>query len=66
MVRRSINALMDVSCYTQGASTTLVRQLIVACVAALVDTAWTAAGFVAVVGERGGIGERNTLRDFSG
>src|SRR3954451_8380143 len=40
-----INALMDVSCYTQGASTTLVRQLIVACVAALVDTAWTATGF---------------------
>jgi type IV secretory pathway TrbD component len=64
-----INALMDVSCYTQGASTTLVRQLIVACVAALVDTAWTATGFAlwSVSMEESGSGIRSvTSVDSSG
>jgi hypothetical protein len=41
----ALNCLMDVSIYTQGSSTRLVRQLLTACLAALVDTAWTAAGF---------------------
>jgi hypothetical protein len=40
-----VNVLMDVSCYTAGDSTTVVRQLIDACITALVDTAWTATGF---------------------
>src|SRR5438270_8068772 len=34
----TINTLMDVSCYTQGGSTTQVRTLMTACIAALVDT----------------------------
>jgi hypothetical protein len=65
----TINALMDVSCYTQGASTTLVRQLVTTCVSALVDTAWTATGFAlwSVNMEEGGSGMRSiTSVDSSG
>lgn len=57
----TINTLMDVSCYTQGGSTTQVRTLMTACIAALVDTAWTATGFAiwSVSLEEGGSGIRN-------
>jgi hypothetical protein len=41
-----VNVLMDVSVYTDGESTTLVRSLLKACITALVDTVWTATGFV--------------------
>lgn len=56
-----INTLLDVSVYTQGESTTTVRALMVACIAALVDTVWTATGFQiwSVTLEEGGTGIRN-------
>jgi hypothetical protein len=40
----TLNTLLDVSAYTSGGSTTTVRTLITACITALVDTPWTAAG----------------------
>lgn len=57
----TISTLMDISCYTQGGSTTQVRALMTACIAALVDTAWTATGFAiwSVSLEEGGSGIRN-------
>lgn len=56
-----INTLLDVSCYTQGESTTTVRALMVACIASLVDSAWTATGFQiwSVNLEESGAGIRN-------
>jgi hypothetical protein len=38
--RPGVNGLLDVSCYTRGWSTTMVRALIKACIAALFDGAW--------------------------
>jgi hypothetical protein len=39
-----VNALIDVSAYTEGDSTTVVRALITACLTALIDTPWTIPG----------------------
>jgi hypothetical protein len=39
-----VNALIDVSAYTEGDSTTVVRALITACLTALIDTQWTIPG----------------------
>jgi hypothetical protein len=44
----TINALLDVSAYTTGNSTTMVRALITACLAALIDSAWAIAGMTTV------------------
>lgn len=40
----TINTLLDVSCYVEGWSTATVRALTTACLAALIDAPWTAAG----------------------
>ena len=63
-----INCLIDVSCYTQGASTTTVRALMKAALTALVDTAWTATNFAiwSVNMEEAGTGIRNTTDTASG
>jgi hypothetical protein len=44
----TINALLDVSAYTTGNSTTTVRALITACLAALIDSSWVIAGMTTV------------------
>jgi acyl-coenzyme A thioesterase PaaI-like protein len=44
----TINALLDVSAYTTGNSTTTVRALITACLAALIDSAWSIVGMTTV------------------
>jgi hypothetical protein len=56
----AINALMDVSAYTTGWSTTTIRALIPACLTALIDTPWTATGLLlnAVTMEESGAGFR--------
>jgi len=64
----AINTLLDVSCYTEGASTAIVRALIAACVTALVDTAWTAAGLTiwSVSLDESGTGIRNVTAVTNG
>lgn len=42
----TVSVLMDVSCYTDGESTTTVRALMKACLTALIDTPWTATGLL--------------------
>jgi hypothetical protein len=44
----TISALLDVSAYTTGNSTTTVRALITACLAALIDSPWSIAGMTTV------------------
>ncbi|HEY8309617.1 MAG TPA: hypothetical protein VIG47_03640 [Gemmatimonadaceae bacterium] len=44
----TISALLDVSAYTTGNSTTTVRALITACLAALIDSPWAIAGMTTV------------------
>jgi hypothetical protein len=44
----TISALLDVSAYTTGNSTTTVRALITACLAALIDSSWVIAGMTTV------------------
>jgi hypothetical protein len=63
-----VNTLMDVSAYTVGESTMQVRSLIEACITALIDTAWTAAGFAlwSVTMEEAGTGIRNTTSVTNG
>jgi len=63
-----INTLMDVSAYTEGESTTQVRSLIQACITALIDTAWTAAGFSlwSVTMEEAGTGIRSVTSVTNG
>lgn len=55
-----VNALLDVSCYTEGFSTTTVRQLMTACLSSLLDVPWTASGMTltAVTMEESGTGVR--------
>jgi len=57
----ALNTLLDVSCYTEGASTMTVRALLTACVTALVDLPWTAAGLTiwSVSLDESGTGIRN-------
>lgn len=64
----ALNVLMDVSCYTQGDSTTMVRALIKAAITALVDTVWTATGFVlwSVNMEEDGTGIRSLTDTVNG
>src|SRR5262252_8696364 len=63
-----INTLMDVSAYTEGESTTQVRTLIQACITALIDTTWTAAGFSlwSVTMEEAGTGIRSVTSVTNG
>jgi hypothetical protein len=43
-----VAALLDVSCYTEGASTTAVRALMTACLTALIDTSWQVPGLTKI------------------
>jgi hypothetical protein len=56
-----VNALLDVSCYTEGVSTTAVRALMTACLTALIDTPWAIAGLTKITAnmEEAGTGFRN-------
>jgi hypothetical protein len=63
-----VAALLDVSCYTEGVSTTAVRALMTACLTALLDTPWTIPGLTKIAAsmEDAGAGLRNLTTVESG
>lgn len=63
----TLNTLVDVSIYTKGDSTTMVRRVTKNALTALVDTVWAGAGFTVndVTLEGGGVGVR-TVDDLDG
>jgi hypothetical protein len=64
----TINALLDVSAYTTGNSTTTVRALITACLAALIDAPWAITGMttISVNMEESGSGFRSLTSAVNG
>lgn len=63
-----LNSLMDISCYSEGWSTTAVRALLVACLAALMDTPLVVAGYtvMAATNQLDGTGWRTADSVVSG
>jgi hypothetical protein len=64
----TINALLDVSAYTEGNSTTTVRALMAACVSALIDSSWVIAGMTMISAnmEESGSGFRSLTQVTNG
>jgi hypothetical protein len=63
-----VAALLDVSCYTEGTSTTAVRALMTACLTALIDTSWQVPGLTKITAnaEESGTGMRQITEVVNG